>query len=274
MAQPRPSLTLILDIDERLDNEDVRLEIDRCYSYVGSTLVRSHPAGDGAPQNIMRLLVKLGARRYLHTSDEGADELWHDVMERWFYSELYKVSNNMLIYNRRQREVGNPELMFDWIDIELQNGELHALLHCDNVSGIQAETSELLTALRAAYNEGALGKRVARVYLPAPDSYEEQKTAGLAAKADREAQEALARAAAEEAARAKALAEEKQADAAFLESPQLAAEDEKAEEETAAPAPEPFALDTPDFIPEYRLWLVEYDDGTARTFDSHTGTLA
>jgi len=44
MAQPRPSLTLILDLDERLDSEDVRLEIDRCYSYVGSTLVRTPPA--------------------------------------------------------------------------------------------------------------------------------------------------------------------------------------------------------------------------------------
>lgn len=63
MAQPRPSLTLILDLDERLDSEDVRLEIDRCYSYVGSTLVRTHPACDGEPQNIMRFLVKLGTRR-------------------------------------------------------------------------------------------------------------------------------------------------------------------------------------------------------------------
>lgn len=135
MAQPRPSLTLILDLDERLDSEDVRLEIDRCYSYVGSTLVRTHPACDGEPQNIMRFLVKLGTRRYLRAEDEGADELWNDVMERWFYNELYKVSNNMLIYNRRQREVGNPQLVFDWIDVELQNGQLHALLHCDNVSG-------------------------------------------------------------------------------------------------------------------------------------------
>ena len=160
MAQPRPSLTLILDLDERLDSEDVRLEIDRCYSYVGSTLVRTHPACDGEPQNIMRFLVKLGTRRYLRAEDEGADELWNDVMERWFYNELYKVSNNMLIYNRRQREVGNPQLVFDWIDVELQNGQLHALLHCDNVSGIRPETSELLTQLRAAYNEGALGEDV------------------------------------------------------------------------------------------------------------------
>ena len=194
MAQPRPSLTLILDLDERLDSEDVRLEIDRCYSYVGSTLVRTHPACDGEPQNIMRFLVKLGTRRYLRAEDEGADELWNDVMERWFYNELYKVSNNMLIYNRRQREVGNPQLVFDWIDVELQNGQLHALLHCDNVSGIRPETSELLTQLRAAYNEGALGEDVVRAYLPTPASYEEQKAAGLAAKAERDAQKAAGKA--------------------------------------------------------------------------------
>ena len=166
MAQPRPSLTLILDLDERLDSEDVRLEIDRCYSYVGSTLVRTHPACDGEPQNIMRFLVKLGTRRYLRAEDEGADELWNDVMERWFYNELYKVSNNMLIYNRRQREVGNPQLVFDWIDVELQNGQLHALLHCDNVSGIRPETSELLTQLRASVQRRRSGRR-RRARLPA-----------------------------------------------------------------------------------------------------------
>ena len=156
----------------------------------------------------MRFLVKLGTRRYLRAEDEGADELWNDVMERWFYNELYKVSNNMLIYNRRQREVGNPQLAFDWIDVELQNGQLHALLHCDNVSGIRPETSELLTQLRAAYNEGALGEDVVRAYLPAPASYEEQKAAGLAAKAERDAQKAAELAAAEEEARAAAAAAE------------------------------------------------------------------
>ena len=271
MAQPRPSLTLILDLDERLDSEDVRLEIDRCYSYVGSTLVRTHPACDGEPQNIMRFLVKLGTRRYLRAEDEGADELWNDVMERWFYNELYKVSNNMLIYNRRQREVGNPQLVFDWIDVELQNGQLHALLHCDNVSGIRPETSELLTQLRAAYNEGALGEDVVRAYLPAPASYEEKKAAGRAAKAERDAQKAAELAAAEEEARAAAAAAEAAAEEAFLELPRLAND---AAEEEDEPALEPFALDEPDFEVDYRLWLIEYADGSTRTFDSHAGTLA
>ena len=34
MARTASVMTLILDLDERLDSEDVRLEIDRCYSYV------------------------------------------------------------------------------------------------------------------------------------------------------------------------------------------------------------------------------------------------
>ena len=37
---------------------------------------------------------------------------------------------------------------------------------------------------------------------------------------------------------------------------------------------EPFALDEPDFEVDYRLWLIEYADGSTRTFDSHAGTLA
>ena len=184
---------------------------------------------------------------------------------------MYKVSNNMLIYNRRQREVGNPQLVFDWIDVELQNGQLHALLHCDNVSGIRPETSELLTQLRAAYNEGALGEDVVRAYLPAPASYEEQKAAGLAAKAERDAQKAAGLAAAEEEARAAAAAAEAAAEEAFLELPRLATD---AAEEEDEPALEPFALDEPDFEVDYRLWLIEYADGSTRTFDSHAGTLA
>ena len=270
MAQPRPSLTLILDIDERLDSEEVRLEINRCYSYVGSTLVRTHPAGEGEPENIMRFLVKLGTRRYLRSADEGADQLWNDVMERWFYNELFKVSNNMKIYNRRQREVGNPDLAFDWIEIELQNGELRALLHCDNASGIDPKASTLLTTLRTAYNEGSLGADIARVLMPAPASWREQEAAGLAAKAERDAQEAAAKAQAAAAARAEAEAAAALAEESFLETPDLVAPEEPAENIE----PEPFALDEPDFALDYRMWLIEYADGATRTFDSQTGAFA
>lgn len=278
MAKPRPSLTLIVDLDERLATEEVRLEVNRCYSYMGSTLVRTHAAGECEPENVIRFLVKLGTRDYLHAGTEGADELWNDVMERWFYNELHKVSNNMRIYNRRQREIGNPELTFDWIDIELQNGELHALLHCDNVSGIDADTSKLLTQLRAAYNSEALGEAPARVLLPTPESYAQQLEAGLQARAQRLEQEAAAREAAAAEAREAAEAAEALAEEAFLESPELL--DAKGGDIAAAASdPEeavkesPFALDEADFEVDYRLWLVEYADGTTRTFDSETGKL-
>ena len=49
MAKPHPSMALLLDLDERLVDNDLRLEIDRCYSYLGTPVVRPHPAGEGAP---------------------------------------------------------------------------------------------------------------------------------------------------------------------------------------------------------------------------------
>ena len=86
------------------------------------------------------------------------------------------------------------------------------------------------------------------------------------------AQAAAELAAAEEEARAAAAAAEAEAEEAFLELPRLA--DDAASEEEAEPALEPFALDEPDFEVDYRLWLIEYADGSTRTFDSHARTLA
>ena len=73
-------------------------------------------------------------------------------------------------------------------------------------------------------------------------------------------------------ARGAAEAAEAAAEEAFLELPRLA--DDADSEEEAEPALEPFALDEPDFEVDYRLWLIEYADGSTRTFDSHAGTLA
>lgn len=272
MAQPRPSLTLILDIDERLDSEELRLEISRCYAHVGSALVRTHPASEGTPENIARFLVKMGGRPYLHAGDE-ADCLWNDVLERWFANEFHKVGNNMLVFNRRQRDLHATELFFDWIEIELQDGELVAGLHLDTASGIDPACAALLSALRDARNAGTLGEGVRRVLMPTPAAYEEQQVAGRAAAAARveaaeaaRAQQAAERQAAREAAAA-------EAERLFLGSPELEGEGdgEDVDAGTAAGAggaDDPFALDEPAFAVDYRLWLVEYDDGSARVFDS------
>lgn len=273
MAQPRPSLTLILDIDERLDNEELRREVDRCYSHVGPTLVHPHPTADGEPENIMHFLVKLGTRNYLHATDAGADELWDGVMQRWLYNELHKVSNNMKIFNRRQRDMGGTPLMFDWVEVDLQNNELTALLHCDTASGLSPEVSEQLSVMRTAYNNGALGCQVQRVFMPSRASYTQQQTVGQAEKKQRDLEEATVRAAdikAEQVAREKA---EAQAEKAFLASPALCSTNENTPVATDPAADDPFLLDEPDFAVSYQLWSIEQADGSMHTYDSKTGVL-
>ena len=44
---PHPSSLLILNIDEELDSKELRLEIDRCYSYLGAPLVRTASRPEG-----------------------------------------------------------------------------------------------------------------------------------------------------------------------------------------------------------------------------------
>ena len=43
MSKPHPSMALTLDLDESIVDHELRLEIDRCYSYLGTPVVRTHP---------------------------------------------------------------------------------------------------------------------------------------------------------------------------------------------------------------------------------------
>ena len=153
-------MTLILDLDERVDSEELRLEVGRSYAYVGSTLVRTHAAaGEDAPvENTMRMLVKLGTRQYLAAGEEGSDELWNDVMRDWFRNQFRKLGNQALIYNKRQKEIEDGrELAFTWLEVDLQNGTLPVRLRMNDVSGIAEEAADMLSLVRDAYNEGKLG---------------------------------------------------------------------------------------------------------------------
>lgn len=236
MAKPHPSLALLLDLDERLVTPELRLEIDRCYSYLGTPLVRTHPATEGDPENVMRCLVRLGNREYLDPSVEGANELWETAIEHWLLNQIHAVDNQMKIYNRRQREEERDELVFTWLDVELQGGRLVVRFHLDSTCGLNPEDSEWVTKVRSALGEGLLGEDVVMVQLPSNASYAEQYTQGMKAlELRRAAEEEEARRAAEEAA-AQAAAEEAAADEAFLASPSLVAEAEernRAEEEAS-----------------------------------------
>lgn len=240
MHRGHPSLLLILDVDERLDSKDLRLEVNRCFNFVGSTLVRTHEAAEGDPENIARVKVRFGNNKYLSSADEGADELWSGTIEHWLYSELYKIGNQIRIFNRRQNEESKQAIDFTWMEVELENGRLSLMMRCDSNSVVDPKTSENISAVRQAYNAGALGAGVARVVMPAPEAYEEQRRIGLEAKAKREAEEA-AKAAEEAAKEAEKQAEaEAEAESMFMESPGLIAAKEKAEAEAAAEAEEAY----------------------------------
>ena len=224
MAKPHPSMALLLDLDERIVDNDLRLEIDRCYSYLGTPVVRTHEASDGEPVNRMRMMVRVGAREYLDSSVEGADELWNDYIEHWLLNQVHAVDNQMKIFNRRQREEGKPELVFTWLEVELQGGRLMVRLRLDSTCGIDPADSIWVSRVRTALNEGRLGEDVVAVTLPSEASYEKQHTEGMAALAARKLAEEEAARAAAEAAAAEAAAAEAAADAAFLASPTLVAE--------------------------------------------------
>ena len=231
MAKPHPSMALLLDLDERLVDNDLRLEIDRCYSYLGTPVVRTHPAGEGAPENTIRMMVRVGAREYLDSTAEGADALWSDSIEHWLLNQVHAVENQMKIFNRRQREEGRDELTFTWLEVELAGGRLTVRLRLDSSCGIDPADSVWVTRVRAALNEGALGEGVVAVQLPSDASFEQQYVAGMAALAARKVAEEEEARAAEEAAAAEAAEAEAAAEATFMTSPALVAEAEEAAKE-------------------------------------------
>ena len=228
MAKPHPSMALLLDLDERQVTHDLRLEIDRCYSYLGTPVVRTHEGGDGEPENTLRMTVRVGAREYLDSSVEGADELWNDHIEHWLLNQVHAVENQMKIFNRRQREEGRPELVFTWLEVELQGGRLRVRLRLDSSCGIDPADSIWVSRVRTALNEGRLGEGVAVVSLPSEASYQTQYEAGMAALAARKVAEEEAARAAEEARAAEVAAAEAAAEASFMASPTLVAEAEEA----------------------------------------------
>ena len=231
MAKPHPSMALLLDLDERLVDNDLRLEIDRCYSYLGTPVVRTHPAGEGAPENAIRMMVRVGAREYLDSTAEGADALWNDSIEHWLLNQVHAVENQMKIFNRRQREEGRDELAFTWLEVELQGGRLTVRLRLDSSCGIDPADSVWVTRVRTALNEGALGEGVVAVQLPSDASFEQQYVAGMAALAARKVAEEEAARAAEAAAAAEAAEAEAAAEATFMASPALVAGAEEAAKE-------------------------------------------
>lgn len=176
MAMLRPSLTLVLDLDERIASDDTVLEIRRTYAHICTPVIRTHAAsGDDAPVvNEARMLVNVGARKYLHSADEGADDLWNEIVEPWIKNILHKVGNNMKVFNDRQRKIKLPEVVFERVDVELQGGEFVVALHTDPLSEVDESLHEQVGLARELLNAGLLEGAV-RVDAPSDESYEAQR---------------------------------------------------------------------------------------------------
>lgn len=176
MALLRPSLTLILDLDERLASTETVLEIKRCYTYIGTPLIRTHaPVSEEEPyENTARMMVNLGARHYLYSSDEGADELWDTVVEQWIGNMLHKIGTTMRSFNKRQRKIKLPEVIFNRFNIELQGGQLIVSLHTDPQSFISEDLKMLVTQVRGLLNDAQLGEEVTHFVAPTDASYKAQ----------------------------------------------------------------------------------------------------
>ncbi len=257
----RPTLILQMNLDEFVYSDEVVAEIKRSYSYVAPAVVQSHETGDAAPENVMRFLVKIH-RPYWRSSEEGADELWNEVMRKWLKNMVYKVSSTMVAYNRQRRLRFESQLVFDWLEVEFSDVTLSMRLNAD-CSLEEHGAVELAERVRALVNDGVLEGEIACVRVPSRASYEAQLAAVEAARAEEAAAEAAAEAEAdEEPAEAAEAVEAVEAAEGAEEAP---AEEAAAEAEEAEPQPEPEPV---NFDIDTTVWGIEYADGTVREFDS------
>lgn len=274
MALLRPSLTLVLDLDERVAAEQTILEINRSYAHIGTPVIRTHePESEDAPvRNTARMIVNMGTYSYLNAADEGADERWADIVGPWIGNMLRKVGNNMKVFNDRQRKIGFPEVHFDTLDIELGAGALTVAVRPQGAGAVDETVSELVTAVRALRNDGTFAEAV-RVELPTATSWTAQRDAAWEAWVE-EHPEAL-EAPEDEAEEAEVVEEMPKTREELLAEDIIA----KSYENTAVPPTDSDVLPRPereeeeeedpfDFTVDYTLWTVIGPDGTARTYDS------
>lgn len=287
MALLRPSLTLVLDLDERVASQETLLEIKRSYAHICTPVIRTHAAtSDQTPvRNTARLLVKMGTYRYLHSSDEGADERWRNIVEPWIGNMLHKVGNNMKVFNDRQRTIKLPEILFYHVNIELQGGELVVSLHPNPLNLLDPALKEHVGTARALVNEGTLAKAI-HITMPSDEAYETQRARAWEAWAVEhpEVCEPLAQPVndAEISASFDTESFTKQEDPSKKTREQLLREDAEAKsyENTAVPPTDSATLPRPQrdepeeepdqftFDVDYTVWAVSYDDETWQSFDT------
>ncbi len=207
MALYRPNLILILDLDESLASEQTIAEIRRCYSHIGTPIIRKHAQnndsqnstcanqnnqgnqdssaqdasdtcksacqGSCSTGNIASIIVDTNKKPYLYSKDEDADELWNDVIAKWLENMIHKIGNNMKVFNDRQRKIHLPQIIFERLDIVMGEDELTIGLHTDPVSFVDENLCEQINMARDLINDATL-ENTARIDMPAYEEYQKQ----------------------------------------------------------------------------------------------------
>lgn len=257
-AMVRPSLILKMDFDERAFNEEIKSEIKRSYSYVAPSLVETHEAGEGRPENIMRFTIKVH-RPYWDKNDAASEELWEGSMVKWLNNMIAKVSNTMIAVNAQHSSRGERTVDYAWLDLEFGNNlTIRVKLNAD--SSIPDVTGQIVAAVRDAACDGLLGEDPVLVSVP---SYESWAVQLAAAEAELEAQQ-VAEEVVERDPEADGAAEEN-ADQG-IEISEVCEGEEAVDDVDSEALPEFSPL--PEFEVDYRLWGVENASGEIREYDS------
>ncbi|MDR1712738.1 MAG: hypothetical protein LBR39_01060 [Coriobacteriales bacterium] len=294
-ATIRPTLLLRAQLKPDVYSEAVVAELKRSYSYIAPISVVAADAEDaagvedtvdaaavaevadaaGTAENSLRFLIKLRSPYWL-SSDEGADELFATVMEKWLTNMFNKVGNTLVAYNRVAREQGRAGLDFAWLELEF--GPLVVTLRLGQDSAIPAQALSLVKQVREACNTGALsGFLEGTVRLPSRTSFAGQAAAAVeqatsaaeavaGADAAEQAEETIVAADAADAAGAADAADV--ADVAgtrTVSEPSGEPEGEAGNKEPAQPAAQP------DFELDYHVWGIETANGETREYDSLSG---
>lgn len=279
----RPSLTLVLDLDERNAEEETILEIKRSYSHITTPVIRVHKADPEEPvKNTAVMRVNMGTYTYWSTADAAASERWSDIVEPWLGNMLHKVGNNMKVFNDRQREIGLPEVPVEHVEIVLENGAFTMALRTTPTSWIDPALNEAIGRARELVQDGLL-KGAVRVDAPADESYQAQRDAAWGAWVLEHPEALEPKPAPEE----KKPEEEAPAQPDFMSEEWLEADKEAKSYENTAVAPtdsnelppierEEEEPEAPQFTFDvsYDSWLVTFADGAQRTFDAAAGSFA
>lgn len=179
MAMIRPTLILGMDLDERVHADELVADLRRAYMHIAGSQVGSRPASEGPLENVIRFNMKM-RKPCWNLSDEGAEDQWQGVMVKWLHNMFYKVSANMVAFNRMRIEGGKAGMTFSWLELDF-GGSMLLRIHLNADSSIPGDAQAWVEKARRLWNEGALGLDVASVSIPSEASYAEQAASHIVA---------------------------------------------------------------------------------------------